>query len=415
MSEIKHFDMLKKPVKEKWFITPLAYALSFPSTIKRGLKINKVNMEGLKPPYILLCTHHGFIDFKVTTHAIFPHRASYVVAIDGFLGKEWLMRNVGSIAKRKFTPQDTVLFKHIKYSLEKLKRITVIYPEAIYSSAGTPSSVSDSLGKMLKIFKHPVVVLNMHGNFLMKPIWNRLDRKGPLRADMTQVITLDEINTLSVEEINSRVKEAMDYDEFKYQLDNKIVIDHPERTKGLHKVLYQCDSCLTEFKMYSEKTEIWCDHCGKKHYQDKLGRLNALNGDTKFSHVPDWYNFQREQTKKEILNDTYYFEDEVYVESLPNSKRFIPLGDGKLIHTKEGFKLMTYDEKNPLTLVRETSSLFSVHIEYDYHLRTDKVLADAVVLSTLDDTYYIYPKTKRDQVTKIRFAAEEAYKLYKNK
>ena len=64
---------------------------------------------------------------------------------------------------------------------------------------------------------------------------------------MTQVITLDEINTLSAEEINSRVK-AMDYDEFKYQLDNKIVIDHPERTKGLHKVLYQCDSCLTEFK-----------------------------------------------------------------------------------------------------------------------------------------------------------------------
>lgn len=36
MSEIKYFDMLKKPVKEKWFITPLAYALSFPSTIKRG-------------------------------------------------------------------------------------------------------------------------------------------------------------------------------------------------------------------------------------------------------------------------------------------------------------------------------------------------------------------------------------------
>ena len=84
MLKIKRFDMLRKPVKEKWYLTPIAYALSFSTTLTRGLKINKVNMKGLKPPYLLLCTHHAFIDFKVTTHAIFPHRATYVVAIDGF-------------------------------------------------------------------------------------------------------------------------------------------------------------------------------------------------------------------------------------------------------------------------------------------------------------------------------------------
>ena len=60
-------------------------------------------MDGLKPPYLLLCTHHAFIDFKVQTRAIFPHPATYVVALDGFIGKEWLLRNVGGIGKRKFT------------------------------------------------------------------------------------------------------------------------------------------------------------------------------------------------------------------------------------------------------------------------------------------------------------------------
>src|SRR5690554_3481557 len=155
---IKRFDMVKKPLKEKWFLTPLAYALSFSATLTRGLKVNKVNMKGLKPPYLLLCTHHSFIDFKVTTHAIFPHRATYVVAIDGFLRREWLLRNVGAICKRKFTPQDTVLVRQIKYSLEKLKKITILYPEACYSVIGTTAVLPTSLAKMIKILKYPVVV-----------------------------------------------------------------------------------------------------------------------------------------------------------------------------------------------------------------------------------------------------------------
>ena len=32
------------------------------------------------------------MDFKVAEKAIFPHRANYVIAIDGFLGREWLLR-----------------------------------------------------------------------------------------------------------------------------------------------------------------------------------------------------------------------------------------------------------------------------------------------------------------------------------
>ncbi|MGI6759072.1 MAG: hypothetical protein ACOX40_04755 [Bacilli bacterium] len=414
MPKIKRFDMLRKPVKEKWYLTPIAYALSFSTTLTRGLKINKVNMKGLKPPYLLLCTHHAFIDFKVTTHAIFPHRATYVVAIDGFLRREWLLRNVGAIGKRKFTPQDIMLFKQIKYSLEKLKKITILYPEACYSVMGTTAVLPDSLGKMVKVLKYPVVVLNMHGNFLTQPVWNMGNRRVPLSADMTQIINQNEINDLSVEEINKRIQTAFQYDEFKYQFDNKIKIKDKNRTKGLHKVLYQCESCQKEFEMDSNGTEIWCNACGKRHYQDEFGRLNSLEGETKYPHIPDWYESQRAFTRKQLEDGTYYFEDDVYIESLPNAKSFIPLGDGKLIHTKDGFKITGQDLEGPLNLEKGTASLYSVHIEFDYKLRSDGVVADAIVLSTLDDTYYIYPKTKRDQVTKLRFAVEEAYKLFKS-
>ena len=56
-------------------------------------------------------------------------------------------------------------------------------------------------------------------------------------------------------------------------------------------------------------------------------------------------------------------------------------------------------EKKPL-------SLYSLHIEFDYFGK-----GDCIDLSTLDDTFYIYPLTRKNVVTKLQFAVEEIYKL----
>ena len=99
--KFQRFDMAKKPQRQKNYLRPVTWLLSFPSVWKHRLKINKVGMKGLKPPYVLLSNHTSFMDFKVMTAAIFPHRANYVVAIDGFIGREALLRKVGCICKRK--------------------------------------------------------------------------------------------------------------------------------------------------------------------------------------------------------------------------------------------------------------------------------------------------------------------------
>ena len=409
MKPIVRFDFDKKPMKEKFFLTPLAYLLSFPTIWKRKLKINKVNMEGLKPPYILLCTHHAFIDFKVTTAAIFPHRANYIVAIDGFIKREWLLRNVGGIAKRKFT-NDTKLVKQIKYSLEDLKYICAIYPEARYSLVGTTAILPDSLGKIVKLMKRPVVVLNMHGNYLSQPVWNLKERKLNITADMTQIITQDEITTLPLEVINERIHQAFKYDEYQWQYDNKVAITEPYRAENLHKVLYQCPSCLTEHHMDSKGNKLWCKICNKTYEMDVYGRLKATEGITEFPHIPDWYEFERANVRKQIEDGTYHFEDHVRIESLPNAKGYIPLGDGYLTHGLDGFVLKGKEFEKDLHLIKEPLSLYSLHIEYDYMGK-----GDCIDVSTLDDTYYIYPKTRANVVTKLHFAVEELFKIEKAK
>lgn len=140
------FDMRRKPVRCRWFLKPVAWALCFPNIIKHRTKITKTGMEGLKPPYILLGNHNAFFDMSVSTMATFPHFANYVVAIDGYIGREWLLRNIGCICKRKFT-NDTTIVRHMQHVI-KQKGIVAVYPEARYSLCGTTAPLPESLGKL---------------------------------------------------------------------------------------------------------------------------------------------------------------------------------------------------------------------------------------------------------------------------
>lgn len=397
--------MAKKPIKQRWFLTPVAWLLSFPEIWRRKLKITKVNMKGLKPPYLFISNHMAFVDFKSATRAIFPHKANYVVAIDGFLKGEWLLRQVGCICKRKFT-NDLILIKNMKYALDVNKSILALYPEARYSYCGTNSVLPDSLGKLVKMYKVPVVTYIQHGNYLSQPVWNLEKRKCRIEATMTRLFTPEQIGKASVEEINRRLNETFKYDEYAWQKENRIVIDHPNRAKGLHHILYQCPHCLTESRMNSDRDEIWCEHCHKRWRMNEFGELSAVKGKTEFSHIPDWFEFERAKVREQIENGSYFFMDKVIVDSLPNAKGYIRMGEATLTHSIDGFILEKFTDTEHFRLEKKPLSLYSLHIEYDYFGK-----GDCLDLSTLEDTFYLYPLTRKNVVTKLQFAVEEIYKL----
>ena len=81
---------------------------------------------------------------------------------------------------------------------------------------------------------------------------------------------------------------------------------------------------------------LTCGNCGKKYELTNLGELKALEGETEFSHIPDWAAWERECVREEIRNGSYRFEDEVRIETLPSWTKFYKHGKGRLIQTPEG-------------------------------------------------------------------------------
>ena len=403
----KRYKTAKYPIRQPIFLTWLIWLLCKIILIGKKYKVEKINMEGLKPPYILLSNHMYFIDFELAALGTFPYRVNNVVSIDGFYRRPWLLELIGAICTRKFT-MDIHLVKSISRVLKR-GDILCMYPEARYSPCGTTSYMPESLGKLIRMNKVPVVAVVHRGNYLHSPFWNyRKKRKVPLHTTMTQILTAEQVKTMSVDEINAAVKNALEYDEYRYQKENGILVTEPFRAEGMHKILYHCPHCMTESKMNSKGTEIYCTSCGKRWNLNEDGSLSAVEGETEFSHVPDWFEWEREQVKKQIAEGSYSFSDDVEVYSLPRCWRFENLGSARLTHDPEnGFVLEGFYNGENYRIQRTPAETNSLHIEYDYcYIKP----FDCVDISTENDSFYCYPK-QENVVTKIAFATEELYRL----
>ncbi len=404
------FDMKRPPERTAWYLRPLTWLLSMPDVWKHQSRIEKIGVEDLKPPYVLLCNHNAFLDFKVATAAIYPQRANYVVAIDGFIGREELLRKVGCICKRKFT-NDVTLVRQLKQVIRN-GDVALIYPEARYSLCGTTAVLPASLGKLCKLLGVPVVTLICHGHHVNSPFWNLHDRGvKPTEAEMRLLFSAEELSRSKPDQINEAIVQAFQYDDFAWQRERGIRTPYEGRAEGLHKVLYQCPHCRREYQMDSRGTELFCKACGKRWTMSELGQLSAEDGETEFAHIPDWYEWERENVRREVREGTYSTGPmPVTVDSLPNAKRFLRLGEGTMIHDMNGFRVRGTDfDGDPFEMEKTVPSLYSCHIEYEYLGKH----GDCVDLNTLEDTWYIYPHDCEFSVTKMALATEELYFAYR--
>ena len=408
----KKYDLSKPPVKQTKNVVRLIHLLSrvLLSFIRKGHKIEKINMDGLKPPYILLSNHMQWMDFPVLFDATYPEKVNIVGANHVYYKVPSILEKVGCICTRKFTT-DLSLVRNCHKVLQEYGDIFAMFPEARYSPDGTQSVLPSAIGKLAKKNKVPVVILLNHGNFLNQPFWSHYKfRKTPFHATMKQVITAEDVEKLSVEEINKIIEKEFQYDDYKWQKDNNILITEKYRADGLHRILYQCPHCLNEGKMTSNGIRLTCENCNKQWEMTELGELKALNGKTEFSHIPDWYKWQRENIRKELLNGTYSYSDDVQVFGFPGINEYFNLGKGKVTHDLENGFILTgnYNGQN-YRIQKPISSLYSLHIEYQFsHLKG----VDCFELPTKNDSIYCIP-TEKYMITKLSLATEEAYKIAK--
>lgn len=407
---VKFHDMAKKPVRQWRFLTWLIYVLS-KIVMHKKYKLEKINMEGVKAPYVILSNHAAFADLEINGIATYPNRCHNIASLEGHHKRAWIMEPAGCIGKRKYTA-DPYLLKACQTILNDYKAILTIYPEERYTPIGTTARLPQSYGSFLKYLKQDVVILLHRGNHLRAPFWGwRNKRRVVTHSTMKKVIDKSELDNLTAEQVMEIITRELQYDEYKYQKDNNILITEKKRAEGLHEVLYQCPHCKTEHEMSTKGHVLRCDACGKEWELTETGELKAREGETEFPHIPDWFEWERENVNREIAEGKYHYEDEVELYGYPNTKRFIPLGKARVTHTYEkGFTVEGTYNGQDFVISRPSIGLYALHVEYDYPYIVHGV--PLFQLSTSNDTFVCIPK-KKEIVTKLSFATEELYRLAK--
>lgn len=396
----------KKPMKQLGLLRWIVKWYSTVDLLRVGFKAKMTGMEklGKDEPCLILMNHSCFTDMEIAGKLFGDRRYSIVCTRDAMVGKNWLMRLLGCIVTTKYI-MDLPLVQDMVYAVRKLNSSIIMYPEACYSFDGTATVLPDSLPKCLKLLKVPVVMVRTHGAFLRDPLYNGLQlRKTKIVADVEYILSPEDIESKSVKELKEIIEKQFTFDDFRWQQENHIRIKEKFRADGLNRVLYKCPNCETEGKMVGKGIHLTCEHCQSKYELTEYGFLKAVQGETKIDHVPDWYQWERECVRKEILDGTYLLDEDVDIYMMVDAKCLYKVGDGHLRHTREGFTLTGCDGK--LNLHQKPESMYTLNADFFWY-----EIGDVVCLGDAAKQYYCFPKRKGDIVAKTRLATEEMYKI----
>ena len=372
-------------------------------------------MEGIgkDEPCLILMNHTCFADMPIAYKILYPRSFNIVCSNDGFIGfwglMGWAMRHLGCFSTQKFVT-DMRLVQDMEYCFKKLKTSVLMYPEAGYSFDGTATTLPRKFGILLKKFDVPVIIIETSELYLRNPLYNELQiRKGVnAKARAYLLFSREDIREKSVAELSDGVDKAFGFDHFKWQKEQGLQISEPFRADGLHRILYKCAHCGAEGQMEGKGTVLTCHHCGKQYELTPLGDLQAMEGETEISHIPDWYRWEREQVKQDILNGDYLLDTDVDIAIQVDYKAIYMVGEGHLTHDRSGFHLTGCDGK--LDYVQNPQACYSLYADYYWY-----EIADCICIGDNEVHYFCFPKKEGTAVAKIRLATEEMYKLYKSR
>ncbi len=400
----------KKPKKPNILFRTLLKIVSLPDLWATKFKAEWIGMEKLKKneQCLILMNHSSFIDLEIAASLFYPRPLNIVTTFDAFIGKDWLMRQLGCLETKKFTV-GAGLIRDMSYAFKKLKTSVLMFPEAGYTLDGTATVLPESLGKCLKLFSVPVVSVTTYGAFARQPLYNNLrKRKVRVSAKVEYLLSPEDIKNKSVEELNEIVNEKFSFDNFRWQKETGLVIDDPYRAEGLNRLLYKCPCCKTEGQTVGAGTTLTCNACGKVYEMTELGEMRALEGETEFSHIPDWFKWERACVREEIEQGRYALNVPVDICLMVDTKTIYSVGEGTLEHNENGFRLRSVD--GVLDYRQGASAVYCINADFYWYQ-----IADTINIGDFNAQYYCFPKSGGDVAAKTRLAAEELFKMNKEK
>lgn len=356
---------------------------------KATTSFDRKKLEGIDGPFILLSNHGSFFDVYFLSKLVYPHRMSFIMNRYYFKNKFFrhVFHKIGAIPKKLFSPD----IETIRLTMKSIKDgfPVLMCPEGRLSVDGTNYYITKETGKLLKRLKVPVVIATINGAYLTNPKWRKKRIRGHVHTEVKHVITAQDIENHSVEELNEIINNNIAYNDFDYARKTNQVYKSKDKMLGAETILYHCPKCHKEYVLESNHNKLRCKECGFE--VEVMDNYSFKGNELQIKDFSDYYRRIVKYEEEKINKHGVYLETDVKVKryNFKNHEYEVP-GTGKCILTKESFTFEGMVDKKEvkftIPMVELRALAFSANEEFECYYD--------------DELYYFYPTENKLQCVK---------------
>jgi len=271
---------------------------------KYGVTTEPFRAQGDRP-YLILYNHQTpFDQFFV---AMSFRGAVYYVATEDIFSIGWvssLLRYlVAPIPIKKQSTDVAAVMTCLRVA--KAGGTICLAPEGNRTYSGKTEYMNPAIAALAKKLKLPIAIYRIEGGYGVAPRWSDKLRRGKMRAYVSQVIEPETYESLTNEELLTKIQEGLYV--------NEAVADAAFRSNAraeyLERAVYVCPFCgLSTFE--SHGNEVECKTCGRRVSYGEDKRLSGVGFDFPFEFMAQWYDHQVDFVNS--LDLTQYTEAPLY-------------------------------------------------------------------------------------------------------
>lgn len=248
-----------------------------------------------KGPCIVLSNHQATMDPFFISKA-FPFQLYFYASDDLFnLKVSPLIRYLAAPIPKSKSVAD---LKAVMISLRVLREggAIGITPEGNRTLSGRQWEMGDSVAKLVKTAKVPLVLFNLCGGYGTDPRWGVKIRRGTkFIGRVRRILTPEEYAGMSDEELFGIIKNELDVDD---TLSGERYKSR-RRAEYIERALYMCPVCGSIGTIHSHGTGFCCTSCKTEaEYTEDLKISPPVGG---YSRIYEWYEWERQEIVRRIL------------------------------------------------------------------------------------------------------------------